>query len=224
MGYSRLTVGNRPELILKDTHLTVKTVCDVCNNGWMNDLEGEIIPILSPMFEDQTVTLDFEQQNILSVWVAKMALLLDSTSGRNMASRFYTKEEAVALRVRRELPPFTKVWIGRLDKVGRAITGTRFNTTTDRAKLNGCATTMTNEHFVAQIVSMHLEPFPEGPATIQLEMAPGDWDLALSTIWPGKQPGIGWPPQHSFTNEGSAAYCLLLERWRLGARTKPASP
>jgi hypothetical protein len=27
---------------------------------------------------------------------------------------------------------------------------------------------------------MHLEPFPEGPATIQLEMTPGDWDLALS--------------------------------------------
>lgn len=174
MGYSRLAVGNRPERILKGTHLTVRTVCDVCDTGWMNDLEGEIIPILSPMFEDQTATLDHDQQKILSVWVAKMALLLDSTTGRNMANRFYTKEEAVALRVNRELLPFTTSFIGRLDVSCRAITGTRFNTTTDQAKLIGCATTMTNEHFVAQIVSMHLDPSPEGPATIQLEMPPGD--------------------------------------------------
>jgi hypothetical protein len=28
MGFSQLQVGNRAERILKDTHLTVKTVCD----------------------------------------------------------------------------------------------------------------------------------------------------------------------------------------------------
>jgi hypothetical protein len=67
----------------------------------MNDLEGEVIPVLSPMFEGRTVSLDRDQQTLLAVWVAKMAILLDSTSGRKTSNRFYTKEEAVAFRINR---------------------------------------------------------------------------------------------------------------------------
>ncbi len=40
------------------SELTVKTVCGICNNGWMNDLEAENIPIIGYMLQDITVPLD----------------------------------------------------------------------------------------------------------------------------------------------------------------------
>jgi hypothetical protein len=95
MRFSRLELGNRPKRILKNAHMTVRTVCRVCNNGWMSGLESKIIPILTQILDDQRVSLDEVQQKDLALWVTKMAFLLDSTKGREAARRFYRKEDAV---------------------------------------------------------------------------------------------------------------------------------
>jgi hypothetical protein len=223
MGKSRLTFGNRPGLVLDKTHLTVKTVCETCNNHWMNDLEGEVKPILSPIFDDQAFSINEQQQTVLAVWVTKVAFLLDSTKGRNAANRFYTKPEGVALRVHRQIPQMTRIWIGRLDATGRVITGTDFGGPSEVGRVTGCVTTMTNEHFVAQIVSLHLDPTPVVPVSVRVEPKPGEWDLALSSISPIEQASISWPPRYSFTNTGQSAFAYLLDRWRLGEEKKPTS-
>lgn len=61
-GPIRHKIGNRPEKIVGDPEQTIKTVCSVCNNGWMSQLEDENKPIIASMFSDLTIPLDEGQQ------------------------------------------------------------------------------------------------------------------------------------------------------------------
>jgi hypothetical protein len=145
-----------------------------------------------------------------------MAFLLESTKGRNAKNAFYTKAEEIALKESRQIPQISRIWIGRLDEVHRAITGTDFARQSDIGAIRGIVTTLTNQHFVAQIVSLHLENPPTVPTQIPLEENPGEWGKALTAIWPPKHAIVNWPPDASFTNGGSSGYAYLLERWRVG--------
>jgi len=216
LGAFRLKRGNGSEVVLNKTALITKSVCGKCNNGWMSALEAEVKPILTPMFEDETASLNSEQQHTLAAWVTKMAFLLDSTKGRNAKNAFYTKNEGLALREFRQIPHISTIWIGRLDELHRAITGTDFRRQSDIGPITGTVTTLTNEYFVAQIVSLHLTNPPTVPTQIPLEENPGDWDKALTPIWPPKHSSVNWPPVASFTNGGPSGYAYLLDRWRVG--------
>jgi len=223
LGPSRFHFGNRPERVA-DIDLTVKSVCGACNNGWMSDLENDAKPILQSMFGDRKISLDQNNQVVLIAWLMKIVFLNDTTRGRDAAARFYRREETLAFGKSREMPNFTMVSIGHLTDIRRAITGTQFKTTDERGTLTGLATTLTNEHLVAQIVTLSLEPEPEGPATIELTMAPGNWDSMLSRIWHPEPSQIDWPPAVSFTNSGPTAYAHLLDRFRIGQRVAPPVP
>jgi hypothetical protein len=118
-GAFRLKRNNGPEIILNNTELTVKTVCQTCNNGWMSTLESEAIPILTRMFDDKTVSLSADEQKILARWLMKMAMVYDSAKGRNASNVFYKKDECVAFRKSFLIPQPTMIWIGRLDEVHR---------------------------------------------------------------------------------------------------------
>jgi hypothetical protein len=216
LGAFRMQRGDGPEIVLNKTPLITKAVCGKCNNGWMSDLEGEVQPILIPLFEDKPVSLDQSQQHILATWVTKMAFLLESTKGRNAKNAFYTKAEGLALKESRQIPQISSIWIGRLDGVHRALTGTDFTRKSDLSAIRGIVTTLTNEHFVAQIVSLHLENPPTVPTQIPLQENPGEWDNTLTIIWPSKHAIVNWPPGASFTNGGPRGYAYLLERWRVG--------
>jgi hypothetical protein len=205
MRFSRLEIGNRPKRVLKNTHMTVKTVCAVCNNGWMSGLESKIIPILTQMFDDQAVSLGEVQQKDLAVWVTKMTFLLDSTKGREAARRFYRKEDAGALRVTSEIPQSTKIWVGRIDTfMHRHIGATEIRRRPEKNATEIVrATTLMNEHFVAQVVTHRIDPPPSNRFDFQVEPRRGDWDSVLSSIWPIQQPIVRWPPPCSFTADGS---------------------
>ncbi len=207
--------GGKTEIVLNNTAMTVKSVCKKCNNGWMSALEEEVKPILTPMFDDNAVSLNPEQQHTLAIWITKMAFLFDSTKGRNTKDIFYKKIEGVALRESRQLPQLTRIWIGRLNEIHRAITGIDFRRQTTIGPVEGSVLTLTNEYFVAQVVSVHLTKTPTGP-TARLEPKPGEWNKALATLWPVKKSIVNWPPRFSFTNGGPSGYGYLLDRWRIG--------
>ena len=59
--------------------------------------------------------------------------------------------------------------------------------------------TLTNEYFAAQVVSLHLKETLAGPTKIRIEPKPGEWDKALSTIWPVKESTVNWPQNFSET-------------------------
>ena len=116
LGAFKLKIAGGPEKILNNVELKVKTVCGICNNGWMSDLEAQAIPILTEIFEDKPVALDQEQQQIIARWLMKTAMVYDSIKGRNAPNIFYTKDECVAFRQSFRIPMPTMIWIGRLTK------------------------------------------------------------------------------------------------------------
>jgi hypothetical protein len=72
---SSVAVSDNPEI-------TVRTVCGVCKNGWMSDLEARCIPVIGNLMEDISLLLDTSQQTLLSTWALKTAMVLDSTNTR----------------------------------------------------------------------------------------------------------------------------------------------
>jgi len=217
-GPFRLKRPGQPEVILNNTEMTVKSVCGNCNNGWMSRLESEAKPILEQMFEEKPITLDRMQQQIVALWITKMAFLYDSTKGRNATNLFYEKSEGLAI-AQRQIPQFTGIWIGRLDEEHRSADGADFTMLfPDKMERTGegSSLTLANEHFVAQIVSVRLKEIPKQPTALSVQPKPGDWENMLIPIWPIQFNELNWPPPVAFTNGGQNGYAYLMDRWRIG--------
>lgn len=58
----------------------VKIVCSSCNNGWMSQLEGNVIPIFGKLFKLEKSTLNQYEQQVLAFWVQKTILMLNSST------------------------------------------------------------------------------------------------------------------------------------------------
>jgi len=58
------------------------TVCGVCNNGWMSELEGDAKPVLIPLIEDphRLEELDLEHRTLIARWTLKTAAMLNRAS------------------------------------------------------------------------------------------------------------------------------------------------
>lgn len=217
-GPFRLKRAGAKEVILNKVELTTKSVCGNCNNGWMSELEQKVKPILEQMFDGKPVDLNREQQHLIAVWITKIAFLWDSTKGRNVENTFYQLSEGIALATQYQIPQFTAVWIGQIDEMHRAVDGADYTLDETPKRIGGGSSiTLTNEHFVAQIVSLRLDETPTGPTVLGLEPKPGDWNEMLIQIWPPTdQDIVHWPPKVSFTNGGPHGYAHLMDRWRTG--------
>lgn len=53
----------------------VKVVCSDCNNGWMNDLENEAEPVLTPLMRGESVDFNLAERAVLARWAGKTALI-----------------------------------------------------------------------------------------------------------------------------------------------------
>ena len=61
--------------------ITARAVCEQCNSGWMNQLEGAARPWLTPMMEGQQLQLLPDAHDVLARWAVKTAIMfLYSTS------------------------------------------------------------------------------------------------------------------------------------------------
>lgn len=74
--------GNKVVRVLKRTATGYNTarvpgICAACNNGWMSRLEQAAAPLLLPMINGETVTLDRRQQAVVTAWVTKTGLVFD---------------------------------------------------------------------------------------------------------------------------------------------------
>jgi hypothetical protein len=215
-GPFRLKRAGAPDLIL-NTELTTKAVCHDCNTGWMSKLEAAIKPILEPMFEGKSVSLDIYQQQLIALWMAKMAFVWDSTKGRNTDNAFFRNADGTAL-AQRIMPPFTAVWLAHIGEDYRSADGHDITLDEPPKRVGGGnVVTIVNEQFVAQIVSLRPDQMPTGPTAIQLDLAPGNWNDTLVRVWPQDNANpIRWPPPATLT---ILDYLLLRDRWRAGDET-----
>ncbi len=148
-GSFRLKRPGALEVILSNIELTVKSVCEKCNNGWMRAPEGDANPLLEQMFDDKPLALDLNQQRTIATWITKMAFLFDSKKGRNAPNVFYEENQGTAFNEHLLTPQFTLIWIGRLDEEHRSADGAGFTLLSKEERIGeGTSLTLANEHFV----------------------------------------------------------------------------
>lgn len=190
-----------------------KVVCQDCNNGWMSDLENETKPILSPMVADLALHLTEHDQNVLTRWTVKTAMMLDASSRRKGES-CHAQALRERLRTHKEVPRLTAIWLGRFfrhELYSRA--GRGWFTVNEIPKAaHGCVTTFIFGYLVIQSMTIHAgaeyteENFP------RIRAAFGPWDRTLVQIWPNT--GIvNWPPAEFFVSTGPNAIGRLVNRW-----------
>ena len=217
-GPIKIMRGDKQQIIVPDPEQKVQTVCGICNNGWMSDLESASIPIIGKMFDDEAIILDRSQQELVAAWGSKTAMVLDSTRPRADENRGYQKAECVAMREHLIIPDRTRIWIGRLDSSHLNATGTDFSIVDKADRIGtGIGGTIVAGHFAVQVVTQHIEPGKDAP---DMQSKPGNWNETLIQIWPIQQDTVSWPPRASFTNGGPAGIAYLLDRWRMGEKVE----
>ena len=204
---------NHPEERVRNSVLKVKTICKTCDDGWISQLDLWVKPLLAPISEDTPVLLDTEQQQILAVWIMKMALILDSATTRDPPKSFYRKEDYLGFKEALRVPCFTRIWIGRLSSADREMVESRFARPYEAERLKGTVMTLMNEHLIAQVVSLRLPHVITIPGEIKVSPKRGEWDKCLTTIWPHQHTLVTWPPAESFGRAGLNA--CLVDRWRI---------
>jgi hypothetical protein len=201
---------------LPNPEIMVKTVCGVCNSGWMSKLEAANIPIIGNMLQDVAIPLDEPQQRLVAAWTVKTAMMTDSMKGRGAPNQFYSRDECINMRLKQQIPNRTLIWIGRMDGMHLVDTGTDFalfDFQEERVGM-GSVTTIVAGHFVTQVAAVHIEKDNTEVASLPCKM--GNWAESLVQIWPTQNPTVQWPPKASFTNGGPAGLAYLIDRWRMG--------
>src|SRR5579872_2842607 len=95
--------------------IRIRCVCHKCNNGWMNDVEGENRPHMLAMMNDKPTVLSPPTQKLLTRWAIMKAMVLDGSSPKRRPIPFYNESERIGMKPPlRALPVGTFTWIGKL--------------------------------------------------------------------------------------------------------------
>lgn len=108
----RVNQGERFEKIFHRSRpeIEVAGFCDHCNNGWMNDLDLAVQPLLTTMLRGQRRRLD-EMTAPLSTWVCKTAMVADCM----LETPTLSQEHRDYLFNYREPPPGWRIWLARVE-------------------------------------------------------------------------------------------------------------
>ena len=217
-GPMRHQLGKNEAVFIRP-EMTVKTVCGRCNNGWMSSLESECIPVIGSMLQGLTVPLSDEEQNLVSLWAIKTAMMMDSIKGRDAEKRFYSHDECERLRTDCTIPPETRVWLGYYEAEGLGGFGTDFTIVSPELQMQrvgwGMANTIVVGHLAVQVVTIHRHPDHVHRDVTDVQPKPMDWENLLVQIWPASRYLI-WPPKLMLENKGGHGIGRLMERWRIG--------
>lgn len=74
-------VDNHPERpAINGPHLTTKSVCRPCNNGWMASLEAEVKPLITRLMQGHQVKASKQEARALTRWAQKTCATLHQCS------------------------------------------------------------------------------------------------------------------------------------------------
>lgn len=172
----------------------VRKVCASCNNGWMSNLEAEIIDVLDPLITMQPSAalnireIPLKQQRKISFWATKTAMMADQTQGVPLLSTQKLKR----MRTHSAIPGGTRVWMGACDELYPLVTSHTVKidvehvSDTSRAS-TGLFCSMKIGHLCLYVY------FPGMEVVIQHH--PLD-HLTVARIWPRRTSGLPFPPPH----------------------------
>jgi hypothetical protein len=207
----RRTVGKKTPYFTDSRQIKIKSVCTLCNNQWMSNLETQCIPVIGCLLEDISFALDCNNQSLVALWATKIAMVLDSIEEN--PKKFYLKTDCEILKNTKTIPPGTTIWMGRY--FGRSLHtgGTTFTALDESVPVADCSTTaIVVGHLILEILSVRHRA--NCKRVIQIEPNPGRWHELLVPIWPIISDHASWPPPLSFTNSGPLSIGSLVTRWK----------
>jgi len=207
----RRTVGTKAPYFTDSRQVKIKSVCTLCNNEWMSNLETQCIPAVGCLLEDISFALDCNNQSLVAMWATKIAIVLDSIEEN--PQKFYLKADCENLKNYKTIPPGTTIWMGRY--FGRSLhTGAANFTALDQSvPVADCSTmVIVVGHLILELLSVRHRP--NCKRVIQIEPNPGRWHELLVPIWPIISDRASWPPPLSFTNSGPFPIGSLVKRWK----------
>jgi hypothetical protein len=91
---------------------TIRRVCGPCNNGWMADLEAATEPLVTGMLAGERPVLGAAEQDTLSRWMYKTALVVallndDTEATRVDPTHYYDLASGT-------MPANTEIWLGNM--------------------------------------------------------------------------------------------------------------
>ena len=112
--YSTLTGNEVQSWHTPSIDMTVRVVCQTCNNEWMSRLEGHAQPVLTPLIQDARTrrTLSLDDQAAIVMWCAKMGIVFEHTAPGE-AGKFYTRDEHLAFAETLVPPDVVYIWIAQ---------------------------------------------------------------------------------------------------------------
>jgi hypothetical protein len=177
---------------------TVRDVCEVCNTGWMAELETGARPILAPLIRGEPRKLKFWRQTVAATWATKTAMTLECLIPLN---RGIPPEYAHGLRAY-QCPPLLRqqVWIGRYSggdphcfghSAGRGGERTPGGPNPQDEYIYNA--TLTVGELAFQIFGHTFKPR-------LVQRVPDDLASSLVQIWPPADEVVAWPPQSGLDN------------------------
>lgn len=176
----------------------IRRVCKTCNNGWMSQLQEAAKPLLTPMLDGDTITLNRQKQKIIAAWATMIAM-----TGEFAADRFVAvpQSDRDALRRTQRTPLNWRIWLGRFHElpentrwVHRVATlaekGTEARASDTSCPPNTQTTTIcVGKHLLVHVMSSALGKQIVRRWNFDRRIAQG-----LRQIFPAAAENIVWPP------------------------------
>lgn len=97
--------------------IAIQAVCAPCNNGWMETLETEVRPFLTPIIQRMPVALDFEQMSVITRWATLKCLVAEhAKSGAWLTPR----GDRIAFKETGAIPSYFRLYIANHNVNGAA--------------------------------------------------------------------------------------------------------
>ncbi len=200
--------------------LTVRCVCQTCNNGWMSQLEVQTKRFLQPLLIGQPCSLDSTAQSTIALWSVKTAMVLEALDQPHL--RAYTQPECAQLRIQGAIPWRTSIWLATsLDSTYFMSSKHRHLDTHKASQISGVSITMAFAHVVLQVFTIRL-PRDVGPTTrVTANVRRGPWEQATIQIWPVQSTQVSWPPSSGFN--GLVGLDSFAQRFAISAIDEDAN-
>ncbi len=176
---------------------TVRVVCAGCNNGWMNQLETLVAPILKPMMTSQPHTIHATALLTLVQWLTMKFMVAEHSQRSEAVTQ---ASDRIDFMRRRKIPINMRIWIARCGVDGWGAAYVRHAATVS-VDATPPATPAKNIHSIT---------FGAGDLLVyasdtSVENLSVDWNVShpgrVLLAFPNPSLSIEWPPAESLSSE-----------------------
>ena len=176
-----------------DVDLVTNSVCELCNSGWLHNLETEARPLLTRLILGEEADLSSAGQKTVATWSYKTVLLFQLLRSEN--ARPIPLERFRELFVLQRPPPEARVWLGtaRGNNAGRE-TSTEVNMVNVQHEIPGFFSALALGRLLI-LCAGRLSPGPE-----QVQPGSRGRTRVVVPVWPASLRVVRWPPPEALEN------------------------